>query len=99
MDEKEIEELREIIGAYKSKKVNIYDQIAELDKLAWEGKKFPWHVEDLKNDLYRELTNSDERKAFSEQSKRTKDDPEFEKHFRSIFLDYFLGIKISPEHL
>lgn len=99
MEEQEFNKLKGIIKTYKAKKDEVYNKVAELEKDVREGKRYSWHVDEMKNDLYRELTDCDERKAYIEESKKIEGDDDFEKYFSSAALEYFLGIKIKPENL
>lgn len=99
MEKQEFDKLKKVIKTYADKRNEIYNKIAELDKTVREGTKQTWHADELKNDLYKELTDCEERKAYTEEYKKIEDDDDFEKYFRSAALEYFLGINIKPEHL
>lgn len=89
MEEQELNKLKQVIKTYKAKKDEIYNKVAELEKEVREGKRYPWHVHELQNDLYRELTDCDERKAYIEEYKKIENDDDFEKYFRSVAMEYF----------
>lgn len=99
MTEQDFNKLKQVIKTYRDKKTEVYNRVADLEKEVREGRRYAWVVDEMKNELYRDLTNCPERKAFIEESEKTKTDPEFEKYFRSAAMEYFLGIKIRPENL
>ncbi len=50
----------------------------------------PSIADQRKHQLIKYLMDCDERKAFIEEEKKTKEDPEFEKYFRSAAMEFFL---------
>jgi hypothetical protein len=99
MNDFEFKQLKTVVKAYKDKKDVINKQINQIKQDVIEQKRSHWNAEIIIADLYMDLANSSERVKFSELSEKTNFDAEFEKYFRSAFLEIFLGIVISPENL
>lgn len=96
MDEAEILNIRQTISNYYNKKAYIKKQIQDYCAGMHTN---DWRIEEFKNELYKELTDSIERGKFTKLSERASKDEEFEYYFRSLFLEVFCNIFVSPEDL
>lgn len=99
MTQPEINNLKNIVQKYAVKKNSINQQIKDLEKARDEFKISHWIAEIQIIDLYKELTESDERNEFIIQAKKTETDVDFEKNFRSIFFEFFFNVYLDPNKL
>ncbi|NLA25297.1 MAG: hypothetical protein GX879_10060 [Bacteroidales bacterium] len=99
MDDREFQELKKDIKAYRDAKNEILKKIETIKQEVREDKKLPWIVDTTRDELYKELVQSDVRHKFSELAKKAGLDPNFEKHFRSAHLETFFGVVINPKDL
>jgi len=99
MNEEEFKKLKEDIKKYKELKNDVLKKIEEIKQEVRDGKKFPWHVEYISAELYKQLSQSDSRRKFVEYAERAKIDPEFEKFFRAAYFEIFFGFIVDPSYL
>ncbi len=99
MDDREFQELKKDIKAYRDAKNEVLKRIETIKQEVREGKKLAWVIDAITDELYKELYQSDVRQKFSELAKRAGSDIDFEKYFRSAHLEIFFGIIINPKNL
>lgn len=99
MNQKNFQELKADIKAYKEAKYLVLKKLEDLKQEVREGKKFPWILDMAKDELYKDLFHSDERKKFNEHASYANTNPEFEKFFRAAHLEIFFGIIVNPNNL
>lgn len=99
MDDKEFQELKSDIKAYRDAKNEVLKKIESIRQDVREGKRLPWVIDAVTDELYKELSQSDVRQKFSNHAKKAGSDSEFEKYFRSAHLEIFFGIIVNPKTL
>jgi len=99
MKTKDFQQLKDDIKCYKNVKDETKKQIQKIRQDVVDQKRFPWHAETLINQLYKDLFEKPERQKFSQLADKTKEDNEFEKYFRSAYLEIFFGIVVNPQSL
>ncbi len=99
MEDKEFQELKSDIKAYRDAKNEVLKKIETIRQDVSEGKRLPWVIDAVTDELYKELSQSDARQKFSNHAKKAGVDSEFEKHFRSAHLEIFFGIFVNPKTL
>jgi alpha-amylase/alpha-mannosidase (GH57 family) len=99
MDDKDFEELKKDIKAYRDLKNEVLKKIETIKQEVREGKNIAWVIDAFSDELYTELYQSDVRQIFSKHAKRAGSDTDFEKYFRSAYLEIYFGIIINPKYL
>lgn len=99
MNQEDFQKIKADIKAYKDAKNIVLKRLEGLKQEIREGEKFPWVLDMAKDELYKDLFQSDERKKFNELAKKANTDPEFEKYFRAAHLEIFFGLIVNPNNI
>jgi hypothetical protein len=99
MDQKEFDNLKKALSAYRDKKEEVLEPLYSYKERCASRGQIPVHEDEIARDVYFLLYDTPERKIFSELAERTEKDAEFEKYFRSAFSSVFQGRDIDPKTL
>lgn len=99
MDANELKEIKDAITDYKHVKYEIRKKINQIRQDVKYMKKNPWDAEVEIDQLLKGICDTPQARKFSELAGKTKNNNDYEKHFRSAYLEIFDGINIEPLEL
>ena len=99
MTQNQIADIKKVVSDYKVKKSEMLKQKSEIEKLHKEGRIRDYTKDIQIENLWKDLVATPERKKFCEYAQKTETDEDYEKYFRAIFSEVFMGGPLDPKSL